>query len=324
MVEADENRMTLAEHFGELRRSLLRAVVGVAVGMAICLLFGEQLMELLCWPVAAAQRAEDLPVRLRALAPAEAFVTYLKVCLLCGAILAAPYSLYQIWKFVAAGLYPHEQRVVRRAVPFSVGLFALGVAFFFIVVAPISLRFFLRFARESYPQPPRASWLPWSADAPEPPAATTAPAPLRVPVLQAPPAQPAEGDVWIDAEQGSLRAVVGGRVRVFELRGGEPFLEPTLTLAHYMTFMALLALAFGVGFQVPIVVLVLAWTGLMTLERLRAVRKYVVMIILVIAAVLTPPDVWSQIALGVPMYLLYELGLWLARTRQPARSDMPR
>ena len=92
----DETKMTLGEHIEELRRSLIRAVVGVAVGMAICLALGDQIMQWMCWPIAAAMRSADLPIHLRTLAPAESFSTYFKVCLSLGVILSAPYGLWQI------------------------------------------------------------------------------------------------------------------------------------------------------------------------------------------------------------------------------------
>ncbi len=90
---------------------------------------------------------EPLPfeLRLKTLAPAEAFVAYMKIALISGLILTCPWVFYQIWMFVAAGLYPHERQYVRTAVPFSAGLFVIGALFFLFVVARLSLRFFLMF-----------------------------------------------------------------------------------------------------------------------------------------------------------------------------------
>ena len=94
-----------------------------------------------------AAKYEDLPfeLRLKTLAPAEAFVAYMKIALIAGLILTCPWVFYQIWMFVAAGLYTHERHYVRTAVPFSAGLFVVGALFFLFVIAPLSLKFFLMF-----------------------------------------------------------------------------------------------------------------------------------------------------------------------------------
>lgn len=95
----------------------------------------------------AATEAAPLPLnaRLQTLAPAEAFVAYMKIAFIAGLILTCPWVFYQIWMFVAAGLYPHERHYVRTAVPFSAGLFVVGALFFLFVIAPLSLKFFLMF-----------------------------------------------------------------------------------------------------------------------------------------------------------------------------------
>ena len=92
---------------------------------------------------------------------------------------------------------------------------------------------------------------------------------------------------------------------------------PDLTLAFYMSFVSSMAVVFGLGFQVPILVLVLLKTGLVSPKKMRSMRKYVVLILLIVAGVMTPtPDVVSQLALATPMYLLFELGLLLGRSRR--------
>lgn len=94
-----------------------------------------------------AAESDDLPfeMRLKTLAPAEAFVAYMKIAFIAGLILTCPWVFYQIWMFVAAGLYPHERHYVRTAVPFSAGLFVVGALFFLFFIAPLSLKFFLMF-----------------------------------------------------------------------------------------------------------------------------------------------------------------------------------
>jgi len=313
MSSIDDTRMPLGDHIEELRRCLIRALAGVIVGMAVCLIFGEHLMKLLCWPGAVAMAHRGLPVRLRTLAPAESFMTYLKICLICGAILAAPYSLLQVWRFIAAGLHDHEKVVVRKFVPFSAGLFALGVAFFFVVIAPICLSFFLGFGQEKFPMPDWPS--PVLSRPAGDQAATRDTEPVRLPTLEAPPTDPAEGDAWIDAHSEAIRVVVGGETRRLE-PAPRTFLSSEFTLGHYMTFVSWLSLVFGAAFQTPIFVLALAMTGLVSTAKMKRFRSHIILGLFILAATFTPPDVVSQVALAVPMYLLFELGLILAGRRR--------
>lgn len=312
-----DDRMSLGEHLDELRGCLLRVLVGVIVGLVVCLLLGERIMQVMCWPAAAAMNYLDRPIHLRTIAPAEGFVTYVKVCLIWGLIVSAPFGLWQLWRFVAVGLLDREKRVVRRYVPLSVILFFLGVAFFFVVIAPICLVFFMNF-EGNYPRP---TWLsPVLPDSPaenQPDDAIGQTGPFRLPVLPADPRDPAEGDIWKRADDNTIRYFSGGKVRA--LAPSPPsFLSTEMTVSLYMSFVSWLSLVFGLGFQVPIVVLVLAGTGIVPLARLKKMRRYVVLVLLVLAAVMTPPDVISQVSLALPMYLLYELGLLLAG--RPAKT----
>lgn len=191
--------------------------------------------------------------RLQTLAPAEAFTAYMKVSLIAGLILTCPWVFYQLWMFVAAGLYAHERNYVRNAVPFSALLFVAGALFFLLVVAPISLRFFLGF--------------------------------------------------------GDLMDVASN-----------------WTLQRYIAFVTVLMLVFGLAFQTPIAIFILNRTGLVSLDVLRSVRKYVFLSVFIVSAVVTPPDVISQVTLAVPLYGLYEVGMLLAhlsRKRADKKKQNP-
>jgi sec-independent protein translocase protein TatC len=319
----DDIRMSLGDHIEELRRCLLRALLGLAVGIGVCLALGDQIMAIMCWPAAVVMRYRHMAVHLRVLAPAESFITYMEVTLIWGLILSAPFALWQLWRFIAAGLYPTERRLVSRYVPLSIGLFILGVAFFLLVMAPLCLNFFVGFTQSSFPTPTWANPLmpaaaPLAATAP---AATQPAAPMHLPVLAVDPPQPREGDVWISAADGRVHVFLAGKTAILEA-GSPSFLSSDLTLNNYISFVSRLSLMFGVGFQVPIAVFLLAGTRLVRLDVLRRSRKYVVLIVLIVAAVLTPgPDVVSQLALGLPMYLLFELGLVLAGRSLKARPS---
>lgn len=330
MTATHDRPMSLGDHLEELRRCLLRALIGFGVGMVVCLVLGDWIMQLMCWPAAVAMRFSGVPVHLRTFQPAEGFTTYLQTCAIWGLIIAAPYSLVQVWRFIAAGLEDSERRHVRRLVPFSAGLFFAGAAFFFVVVAPLCLSFFFGFGQRNYPMPrwsnpvfdrlsgrPARHEQPSTQPAPatQPAGLATAPPMLTIlPVLDAPPESPLEGQVWINARDGRVNVFSEGDVRVLSPTA-ETFLTPELTLSAYMTFTAWLSLVFGLGFQMPLVVLALVRLGIIGRGRLTRYRRHVVLVLLGVSAIMTPPDVLSQVALTVPMYALFELGLLLARER---------
>jgi len=178
--------------------------------------------------------------RLQILRPADGIISYIKIALMSGLILSSPWVFYQIWMFVAAGLYAHEKKYVHTAVPFSATLFVTGALFFVLIVAPLTLKFLVKFNEG---------------------------------VL----------DTWSN-----------------------------FTFADYISFITMLMLIFGVAFQTPIAIFFLNRTGLVSIQALRKSRKFVLLGIFIIAAMVTPPDVISQVTLGIPLYFLFELGILLS------------
>lgn len=141
-----EYTMSLGDHLEELRARLILAIIGLVVGTIVCLVFGQHLVRFIEIPYNDLKGEYGLEA-LKVLAPADAFAVYMKISLIGGLILSSPWVFYQLWMFVAAGLYEHEKRYVRMAVPFSVILFVAGAVFFLFVIAPLCLVFFLKFGR---------------------------------------------------------------------------------------------------------------------------------------------------------------------------------
>ena len=238
---------TLLSHLLELRDRLMRAVVAVCIVAAPCLYFANDLFTLVAQPL-----IDQLPkgTTLIATSVVAPFMTPFKLALFVALFLAMPFVLYQIWAFVAPGLYRHEKRFALPLVMSSVVLFYVGMAFAYFFVFPLMFRFFV---------------------------ATT----------------PAGVTMMTDISQ-------------------------------YLDFILLLFLAFGVAFEIPVAVVLLVATGLVSIEKLTGNRGYVVLGIFIIAAILTPPDAVSQTMMAVPMYLLYEGGILmariLARQRRPSAT----
>lgn len=234
-LDRELSRMSLADHIEELRSRLIKALLGLLVAAAACLYFGDAILGFIREPLAQALCDAEYPNNLNYLNPVEFFTTYVRVGLLCGLMLASPWVFYQLWSFVAGGLYKREKKWVVIFAPASIALFIAGLVCLYYTVLPLTLRYLLKF--------------------------------------------------------------------------GQGAATPMFTWNLYVAMVLKIALAFGLGFQTPLVVIFLAVTHLATLSQLHAIRKYVIMAILVLAAILTPPDLASQLLLALPMLALFEIGL---------------
>ncbi len=239
----DPATMSLGEHLEELRWRIVKGGIGLLVATAGMLFFADELIALLRLPYDRAVADAGLEARLAVTNVTAGFTTYMRVALLAGLIVSCPWVFYQLWMFVAAGLYPRERRAVMTAVPFSALLFIAGSATFLLGLAYPTLRFFILFNQ------------------------------------------------WLD-------------------------LQPVITLEHHIAFMTSLMLIFGICFQLPIVMYVLTWTGLVARRTWGRLRRHAVVVILIVAAFATSPSPVDQVGLAVPMYLLYELGVQLARVAE--------
>jgi sec-independent protein translocase protein TatC len=225
-------------HLVELRDRLIKAVIAVAVvAGALALWPGPgALYDLLAAPLTAALPAGATLIATSVISP---FVVPLKILLMTAFMIALPVVLWQVWAFVAPGLYSHEKKLVMPLVVSSTILFFIGVAFCYFFVFGQVFTFIQSFAPKSI---------------------TAAP-----------------------------------------------------DIEAYLSFVLTMFLAFGMAFEVPIVVIVLARMGIVSVEKLRGFRSYFIVLAFIVAAIVTPPDVVSQLALAVPMILLYEVGIWAAQ-----------
>ncbi|MDO9316513.1 MAG: twin-arginine translocase subunit TatC [Burkholderiaceae bacterium] len=240
-------------HLIELRDRLVRASIAVGLAFAVlCLWPGPGgLYDLLAAPMVASLPKGATLIATNVISP---FVVPLKITLMAAFLLALPVVLYQMWAFVAPGLYTHEKKLVLPLVVSSTLLFLIGVAFCYYFVFGQVFKFIQGFAPKSI---------------------TAAP-----------------------------------------------------DIEAYLSFVLTMFIAFGAAFEVPVVVVVLARMNLVTIEKLKAFRSYFVVLAFIIAAIITPPDVVSQLALAIPMCLLYEVGIWAAKifikhTQAPAEEITP-
>jgi sec-independent protein translocase protein TatC len=239
----EDHEAPVTEHLAELRKCIAIVLASWVVCAIASFAYAEQIFGFLLAPAVDALSLEG--GSLQAIAPGEIFFTYLKSALLAGFILDLPIIFWQIWSFVAPGLYANEKKFVLPFVFCSSVLFAGGATFGYTQVFPIVFSFFDSFANE--------------------------------------------------------------------------FVVSAWTMAEVFKLTTRLFLAFGIAFELPLFVFFLSISGIVSAGQLLRATPYAVLVIFVAAAMLTPPDVVSQVLLGLPMVVLYLLGVAVAWIFDPAR-----
>jgi len=306
----EDGTMSLGEHLEELRSRVLWAVGGLLPIFAISLFFADTVLDWLIIPLQAQLRAKDLPQVIQATGPIETFGAYVRVAFVLTIIAGGPWIMWHFWRFVRPGLHTHERRFTYLLMPLSGVLTVSAIAFLYFVLLPVVLAFFISFGSNIGARAPATAPLPAGVVLPE------------VPVLAADPAEPRVGEVWINRPLREYRICV-------EIKNDKPVvLGAPLTratgitqqyrVAEYVKLVFQLSLAFAIGFQMPIVIMLLAWSGLVPLTFMAKNRKYMLVVCTIAGAILTPADPISLVLLAAPLYLLYELGMVLARFVTPS------
>lgn len=230
-----EEKQPFLSHLEELRKRLISSAIAVGIGFGISYFFAERLFRFLIAPLEKAMPKGDhliftnLP---------EMFFAYIKVAFITGILAAAPFIFYQLWMFVAPGLYQNEKKYLIPFVVSSTILFVGGSLFGYFIVFPFGFKFFLGFASE--------------------------------------------------------------------------YVKALPSVKQYFSFSIKLLFAFGLIFELPVVIFFLSKIGLVTPEFLRKKRKYAILLTFVIGAILTPPDVITQLMMAGPLIILYEIGIGVA------------
>ena len=309
--DPDEFRMSVGDHLEELRWRLILALGGATAGFCLCLLFVQgYVLPWFCKPLIDALLDSGTPPQTYFRSVTGPFFIYLKVSAVVGLALASPWVLWQFWQFVAAGLYPRERRAVTKYIPLSMALLLGGLATAYYVMLPITLSYFIGFGLN----------IPMPVD-PTPVAPVAADVAFPVfPPLDADPATPPAGSAWFNRPESRLKYFDGVHTHVLGFQS-QSLATPLIELPDYVDLAMMLLVIFGLCFQLPLVVLGLVAAGIFTREDLAANRKLVVFGLAVASAVITPADPLSMILLAIPLTLLYELGLFLARRAAPLTDE---
>lgn len=241
---SSDEKQPFMSHLEELRKRLIVCAITVGVGFVIAYIFSEHLFQLLILPL-----KEVMPEggQLIFTNLPEMFFAYLKVAFIAGILASAPLIFYQIWLFVAPGLYRKEKKYLIPFVVSSTFLFVGGALFGYFVVFPFGFKFFIGFANE--------------------------------------------------------------------------YVKALPSVKQYLSFSIKLLFAFGVVFELPVVIFFLAKIGVVTPKLLRKKRKYAILLTFALAAILTPPDVITQCMMAVPLIVLYEIGILVARIARKKKQE---
>lgn len=311
----EDYRMTIGEHLEELRKRMFLGVTGFIVAFIVAMIFGDRVVYFVCKPLLIALARNKVTPQIFFTDAAEPFMTYIKAAMITAGAAAGPWMLYQIWLFIAAGLYPKERKYVTKYLPLSIGLLITGMVFLYTYVLPLMLEFFIAF------QIGRPMQLGDVMKIKPVPVATQ---PAAIPIIEEDPKDPAPGTMWINSVSGYLKVCIArGEYRVINF-GSESITTPIITLRTYFDMVIGMLLAFGLAFQLPLVVLALVKIGIVTIDALKRMRRIVYFVLSIVAAVIVPDVVTGMIALLTPLILLYEMGIlmaWYQTRNQPKDED---
>ncbi len=393
--------MSFGEHLEELRKRIMRALLGSVFGVGLCVVFMFQIYDAVARPYILVAGLHHANQALNTLKPQESFFTVLSLAVKAGLVLSSPWIIYQIWQFVGAGLYKRERKIIYRYIGPSAFLFLLGIAFFYFIVLPMTLNFFFTFSAQSGPSsPPKPNWLEKTLlqipeeTKPAPPATVTAAAgtgttsapetapatqPQSLPVFATDPPAPPEGFaiIYYDSAKQCVKIRLHDRIQILPAapqdQGTATEAQELAALDHdppappegkaliyydtneqrvkvrlhdqiqvpmvvaqgaliintwrsddYLNFVTFTALIFGLAFQLPMVILILAQIDIVPTQTFRNVRKYAYFGILIAAVAVAPSgDLMTLGFLFIPLVLLYEVGIVAAAiaTRGRPKED---
>lgn len=234
----------LKPHIADLRKRLVISSITLVIAFFACFAFYEPILE---WMMAPVKHALPAGTSMIAVEIQETFFTAMKVAFFAGFILSLPVIFWQLWLFLAPGLYDHEKKLVVPFVFFATLMFLIGASFAYYIVVPIGFDFLIAF--------------------------------------------------------------------------GNSVVSVLPSIGKYVGFFTKLMIGFGIAFELPVITFFLAKIGLVTDETLKGFFRYAVVLIFVVASVLTPPDVISQILMALPLLFLYGVSIYIAKVFNPAKKD---
>ena len=234
----------LKPHIADLRKRLTISTITVVIMFFACFSFYEPILE---WMMAPVKHALPVGTSMIAVEIQETFFTAMKVAFFAGFIISLPVIFWQLWLFLAPGLYDHEKKLVVPFVFFATLMFLLGASFAYYIVVPVGFDFLIAF--------------------------------------------------------------------------GNSVVSVLPSIGKYVGFFTKLLIGFGIAFELPVITFFLAKIGLVNDQMLKDFFRYAVVLIFIVAAVLTPPDVISQVLMAAPLLILYGVSIYIAKVFNPAQKE---
>lgn len=310
-AEFGDKIMPFGDHLEELRSRLIYALLGVLPILIVSLVIGKSVLNFLLHPIAAALEQGGMPPALQVTGPFEMFTAYMQVSIVLTILVGAPWIVYQLWRFVAPGLYSHERRFAYLLAPLSAVLTVCSGLFLYYVMLPTVLAFFVAF---------NASLPTIAVEARPLPEGIVL---NIVTSLDADPVDPPAGALWYNRTINQLRICTTDAKGAKTINGtsmvGSALIAQQYRVADCVGMVLTFALALAIAFQMPVVVLLLGWAGIVNPPMLTRYRRHAILVCAVLGAVLTPADPISMLLLAVPLYILYELGVFLLRALPAVR-----
>jgi len=244
-LKINDKEMPFLEHLEEFRNRIIKALLALVVGMVVCLFFSKPLLNILLWPTTRI----DVPLNIQVLKVQGMFMVTLEIAFFGGIIIGLPVILYQLWMFIAPGLYMHEKKYVPRIILSATILFLLGVAFAYYIIIPFALEFFIGLAPAG--------------------------------------------------------------------------IETNIAIDFYIGFVVRILVVFGLIFQLPIMSYFLSKVGVLKSQLMKKYRRHAIVVIFIVAAILTPPDPFTQTLLAIPLMILYELSIFISQWVEKSGNKKP-
>ncbi|RLL71824.1 twin-arginine translocase subunit TatC [Paenirhodobacter hankyongi] len=261
--EIDDSAAPLIEHLAELRTRILYSLLAFVAAMVVCYTFWQPVFNFLTQPICVALADRGQQCGLYLIKLQEGFFVAINISFFGGFVLSFPVIAYQLWRFVAPGLYKSEKRAFLPFLFASPVMFAIGAGFAYFFILPMAFSFFLGFQ---------------------------------------------QGPMTPEGEATNHLAAIGFQGSVQE----------------YLSLTMKFIIAFGICFQLPVLLTLMGKAGLVSSAGLASVRKYAIVVILIVCAIATPPDVISQSMLFSAIYPLYEVSIFLVRRMERKREAQMR
>ena len=303
-----ERVMSLGEHLEDLRKRLMWALLGLVPLFILGLVLGGPLLTLVLQPLLKALAAAGEPMGLQATSPFETLSAYLKIAIVFAALLSTPWIVLQAWLFISPGLHTYERRFIYLLLPMSGALTALGMVFLYKVLLPASLTFLISFGSGIVREDPHHAAMPEGIALPTIPVLAADPPTALIGTPDVP-----LGAMWVNSTLSELRIATGpGVAKGLRLSGGGA-IRQEYRVGEYVNLFFLLGMILAIAFQLPLVLMILSWVGILTPKDLTPYRKHILFGCAVGAALLPSQDPFTMIVLWAVFYGLFEFGIVLMR-----------